>query len=111
MIGKLLKLMKPQLLYGTRHAVTPLLQQYSENGCPVDYGPNWLRGQIEALLVHGPHLSTLGRKEIQQIQLETIEKISQGYARVVKWGNIKRDILPQLKISPVAMIPHKSKEY
>ena len=33
------------------------------------------------------------------------------YACVVKWRNIKDKIPQKLKISPVAMIPHKSKSY
>ena len=33
------------------------------------------------------------------------------YARVLKWGDIKDSIPTKLKISPVAMIPHKSKAY
>ena len=33
------------------------------------------------------------------------------YARVLKWGDIKDNILTKLKISPVAMIPHRSKAY
>ena len=30
---------------------------------------------------------------------------------MVKWGDIKKNIPPRLKISPVAMIPHKSKQF
>ena len=39
------------------------------------------------------------------------EKCAQGYARVVCYGDIKNKRPKNLKIFPVAMIPHKSKPY
>ena len=63
------------------------------------------------LLKKGPHQSSKKRDAVIQLRKETIENISNGYAQTVKWGDIKNDIPPKLKISPVAMIPHKSKKY
>ena len=48
---------------------------------------------------------------ITQLREETAEKIKHGYARIVKWADIKHNIPKKLKISPVAMIPHKSKQF
>ena len=39
------------------------------------------------------------------------EKVAAGQARLVKWDDIKADPPPQLKISPIAAVPHKSKPY
>ena len=110
-IGKFTPLMEPQGPYGLSHAATPLLEDYAAHGCPVDCGPNWSRQQIVALLLRGPHRSAMQRRAIQQLRTETTEKTNQGYARIVQWGGIKDDIPPKLKISPVAMIPHKSKAF
>jgi len=38
-------------------------------------------------------------------------KQANNYARVVKWNDIKHNIPTKLKVSPVAMIPHKSRAF
>ena len=45
------------------------------------------------------------------MRAETKDKVTQGYARVLPWSSIKHNIPRQLKLSPVVMIPHKSKSY
>ena len=66
---------------------------------------------IIKLMKKGPHQSSKGKEAIRQLRQETNDKINQGFARIVKWGDIKHNLPPKLKISPVAMIPHKSKKY
>jgi hypothetical protein len=39
---------------------------------------------------------------------ETLEKVTQGYARLVTWAELKLDLPKDLKISPIAAIPLKS---
>ena len=109
-IGKL-GLMWPQPPYGVGHDAIPLLNLYAKNGCPVDCGPDWSREKIELLLKQGPHRSALAKKATIQLCAETHKKIKHGYTRVVRWGDIKNKIPPKLKISPIAMIPHKSKPF
>ena len=81
------------------------------DGCPVECGPDWSKEKIELLLRRGPHRSALSPNALIQLREETGEKCAQGYARVVRWGDIKKHLPRRLKISPVAMIPHKSKPY
>ena len=108
-IGKL-PLMHPRP-EAFQHPAAPLLQQYADHGCPVDCGPNWTTEKILLLLQRGPHPSANEPDAIDQLREETKDKVKHQYARVVKWGEIKDNIPPKLKISPVAMIPHKSKLY
>ena len=108
-IGKL-ALMQPRE-NALNHPAAPLLQEYATNGCPVNCGDNWSKEQILLLLKRGPHQSANMKSAIQQLRTETKDKVHHGYARVIKWKDIKEDIPPQLKISPVAMIPHKSKKF
>jgi hypothetical protein len=103
-------LMHPRT-YSHFHSATPLLYDYARNGCPVNCGPNWNKDTILRLLRRGPHRSSKKKDAIRQLRAETKEKITCGYARIVKWKDIKDKIPPKLKISPVAMIPHKSKKY
>ena len=61
------------------------------------------------MLERVPRQSANRKKAVSQLHQETEDKVKHQYACVVKWGDIKNDIPPKLKISPVAMIPHKSK--
>ena len=108
-IGKSM-LMCPRT-YSDFHKATPLLNYYAKNGCPVNCGPPWNEDKILRLLHKGPHKSSKSKEAIRQLRKETTEKIAQDYARVIRWGDIKNNIPTCLKISPVAMIPHKSKKY
>ena len=108
-IGKL-KLMEPRN-HCLSHPASALLSDYARNGCPVDCGPNWSLEHIQHLLRRGPHVSSKHTAAIEFLRQETADKVTQGYARVVKWSDIKDCHPPQLKLSPVAMIPHKSKAF
>ena len=63
------------------------------------------------MLERGPHWSATGKAAVWQLRKETEDKIKHNYARVVKWGDIKKNPPKKLKFSPVAMIPHKSKPF
>jgi hypothetical protein len=97
--------------FSSCHDATPLLMDYATNGCPVDCGPDWSLDKIKLLLKKGPHKSSNKKDAVRQLRNETAEKVEMGYARVVSWKDIKNNIPKKLKISPVAMIPHKSKKY
>ena len=109
-IGKC-NLMQPTPPYGTNHDAIPLMNAYAQDGCPVDCGPPWSRATVELLLQRGPHRSAMIKKAVRQLRTETLEKCEQGYARVMKWKDLKANMPKNLKISPVAMIPHNSKPY
>ena len=63
------------------------------------------------MLQRGPHRLALTKKSRRQLCQETADKIMHKYARVVKWGDIKDNIPPKLKMSPVEIIPYKYKSY
>ena len=95
------------------HPAAALLKQYATNGCPVDVGRAWTLEELDAAVEQGPHASALEPDAIDQIQKEAREKESQGFAKVHKWEDLRANLAkhPQLKISPLAMIPHKSRRY
>ena len=109
-IGKL-GLMQPNPPFGHSHDAIPLLNKYTTDGCPVECGAPWSRATVELLLRRGPHRSAMIKKAVKQLRTETLEKEKQGYARVVKWRDIMNDMPRNLKLSPVVMVPHKSKPY
>ena len=98
-------------LYAQDHEAASLLNYYSTEGCPVDCGKPWTKEVIEAAIRHGPHQSARSHDARAALREETLRKIEQGFAIKVRYGDIKNAIPEQLKISPVAAIPHKSKSY
>ena len=95
------------------HHVAPLLKEYASQGCPVDAGRNWMAEELEAAVEKGPHASALEPDAIEKIQIEARDKVKQGFAKVYTWDWLKKNLHkhPQLKLSPLAMIPHKSRKY
>ncbi len=91
------------------HVAGRLLKEYAENGCTVDTGPNWSMEQILTALERGPHQSAYAEGAPAFLQQETAEKVEHKFAKLVKWGDIKSNLPPNFKLSPVAMVPHKSK--
>ena len=89
------------------------MKQYATKGCPVDVNRTWTLEELDAAVERGPHASALEPDAIDQIQEEAREKESQGFAKVHKWEDLRANLAkhPQLKISPLAMIPHKSRRY
>ena len=108
-IGKI-GLMWPWM-HAKTHPATKMLQTFSMQGCPVDCGPPWYKAQIEAAIQHGPHKSARSLGACKAQRAEALTKVSQGFAKVIKYGDICANIPPQLKVSPAACIPHKSHKF
>ena len=58
----------------------------------------------------GPYLSALEDDTIAQIQVEARENETQGFAKIYRWDDLKKNLPRTLKLSPLAMIPHKSRK-
>lgn len=95
----------------TYHPVAQKLLEYASHGCPTNTGQPWSRQTIQAAIDRGPHISALEPAAIIQLQEEVHGKIKAKQARLIKWDNIKDNPPPELKISPIAMVPHKSQPY
>ena len=97
--------------FALSHSTAHMLSEWGRHGCPADCGKPWSRDQIMAALRRGPHQSAASPEASVFLHDEVNEKVKSGYARVVKWGAIKNNIPPNLKISPVALVPHKSRQW
>ncbi len=93
------------------HEAAEMLLDWAENGCPVDTGPDWSTEQIEEALKRGPHKSALDPAAIHFLADEAKEKVTNNYAKIVRYGDIKMNLPKNFKLSPVSMVPHKSKLY
>jgi len=94
-----------------QHPAAELLKSYATEGCPTNTGRDWSPAEMQSAIDRGPHRSALAPDAIVQHTLELQEKIEKGQARVVSWDDIKDNPPAKLKISPLAMIPHKSRKY
>jgi hypothetical protein len=108
-IGKI-GLMWPRT-YSVNHPASTLLNEYATKGCPVDCGEDWSMDHIIKAILHGPHKSAKNKDAAAALHAETKSKIKNGFAKLVKFKDIKNNCPPKLKISPVACIPHKSKSF
>ena len=108
--GKL-GLMWPRGALANSHPAAAMLNSYSSKGCPVDTGKNWEPEMILKALRRGPHISAKNPEASKYLMEETKEKLQGGYISIKKWGNIKHSYPKNLKLSPLAMIPHKSRSY
>jgi hypothetical protein len=64
---------------------------------------------MQAAIDRGPHSSARVPEAIDQLHEEVREKVRCGQERIVDWRDICDDPPEQLKISPISMVPHKSR--
>jgi hypothetical protein len=95
----------------TSHPAGELLVEWSQLGCPTRTGRPWLKMEMWEAVEQGPHQSSLSPEAIAHFKVESKEKVTAGQARIIVWDDIKDNPPPQLKVSPIAAIPHKSKDF
>jgi hypothetical protein len=93
------------------HPAAETLMDWATFGCPTKTGAPWSRSDIEEAIARGPHQLALTPEAIEHFTEEIREKVRTQQARVVEWDSIKDNPPTELKISPIAAIPHKSKAY
>ena len=93
------------------HPAAELLDSYATNGCPVDCGQDWTQSQIEDALRYGAHPSAQATDALACLLQETKTKVEEGFAKVVTYKDIKDNLPQKLKLSPIAMIPKKSRKF
>ena len=66
---------------------------------------------MQAVVDRGPHRSALTDDATAHFRAEVDEKVKIGQAKLVAWDSIKDNPPAELKIPPIAAIPHKSKQF
>ena len=67
----------------------------------------WTLNQIKEAIDREPHVSALQPAAMKILAGEVAEKEKKGQYKVVLWDSIKENPPEELKMSPIAMIPHK----
>ena len=66
---------------------------------------------MQEAIDRGPHRSAMSKEAIAHFKEEVAEKVKVGQAKVVAWESLKDCPPVELKISPIAAIPHRSKQF
>jgi hypothetical protein len=93
------------------HPAAETLLQYATGGCPCNTGKPWTKERLHAAVKRGPHASALVPDAVEQLHQELAEKERVGQCKIILWDDIKDNPPKQMKVSPIAMIPHKSRKY
>jgi hypothetical protein len=93
------------------HPAAEILSEWATYGCPTRTGKRWTKEEMTEAVVRGPHCSALSEEAIAHFKVEVEEKVKVGQAKLVAWDSIKDEPPAELKISPIAAIPHKSKQF
>jgi hypothetical protein len=88
------------------HPAGKLLSEWAQMGCPTRTGWQLTKAEIWEAVERGPHCSALSTEALQHFTDEVKEKVTAGQCKTVEWDSIKDNPSPQLKISPIAAIPH-----
>ena len=93
------------------HPAANTLREWATLGCPTRTGREWTKSEMWEAVERGPHRSAMSPDALTHFASEIEEKLRTNQARLVPWDDIKDDPPRQLKISPIAAIPHKSKAF
>jgi hypothetical protein len=95
----------------TLHPAGELLVKWSQLGWPTKMGRPWSKEEMWEAVACEPHKFSLSPEALAHFVEESVTKVKAGQAKLVLWEEIKDDPPPQLKILPIAAIPHKSKAF
>ena len=101
--GKPTSLMQPQPLSAV-HPFTPTLNKW-RHGIEVDCGPDWSWDLVEAGIERGPHPTASTPDSIALFKEDIAYQVKAGFCKVMLWEDLKQMRPPNLKISPVAVVP------
>jgi hypothetical protein len=93
------------------HLAGDLLWEYATYGCPTKAKAPWKKEEVWEAVARGPHASAMSAEALEHFRLEAEEQVKCGQAKIVLWDDTKDTPPPQMKVSPIAAIPHKSKAF
>jgi hypothetical protein len=86
-----------------------MLLDFAHDGCPAETGTDWHLDLLDEAVRRGAHPSAKEGIAAEALHKETMDKVAQGFARLVPWKELRKNLPAKLKVSPIAAIPHKSR--
>jgi hypothetical protein len=90
------------------HPFVETLREW-EKGVPVDCGKDWAWSTIEAAVEKGAHKSATTPESVALIAEDVAYQVKAGYAQVITWAELQRLRPPNLKVSPLAVVPQRNR--
>ena len=94
-----------------KHPAARTLLKWAIEGCPLDCGKPWTHRRIQAAIDKAAHPSAQSHAAATACRNEALERVTDKCVRLIKWDDIKHNPPKNLKISPIAAIPHKSRAF
>ena len=94
-----------------KHPAAKLLLEIAVDGIDTGITQEYPLEVLEAAIHRGAHPSAQELAAATALRLEILEKVQQGFARLIPWKVLKTQLPRLLKLSPIAAIPHKSRAY
>ncbi|MEM7495148.1 MAG: hypothetical protein AAF471_03235 [Myxococcota bacterium] len=88
-----------------------MLLRWANHGCEVECGTPWPPDRIRQAVRRGNHPTAQAPAAAAALRAETLEKVEEGFGYVLQWDKIAHAPPPELKVSPLGAIPHKSRAY
>jgi hypothetical protein len=101
--GKRRKLMDPAP-WTRFHPFVATLERWA-TGVPVDCGDPWTPAAIATAVARGPHTSALTPEARLLITDEVDYQVQAGFSEILAWTEVQALQPPNLKVSPLAVIP------
>ena len=94
------------------HPAGNTLMGYAVNGCPVDCGADWPIQRIEAAIRRGAHPLAKDARAAKACRDKALARAAEKCVQIILWKELKAKGVPKnLKVSPIAAIPHKLREF
>jgi hypothetical protein len=93
------------------HPAAATLKEYATYGCTAKTGKLWMKAEIWEAVERGPHTSAMSVKALKHFKQEAAKKVAMGQATIVEWDEIMDNPPTQMRVSPIAAIPHKLKAF
>jgi hypothetical protein len=93
------------------HPAAATLKEYATYGCPAKTGKPWTKAEIWEAVERGPHTSALLVEALEHFKQKAAKKVAMGQATIMEWDKIKDNPPTQMKVLPIAAIPHKLKAF
>ena len=87
------------------HPFYTTLKEWQTAGIPVDCGPDWEWAVTCEAVQRGPHPLALTAESIQLFADDIAYQQRAGFCKVLTWEELQDLRPPNLKISPVAVVP------
>jgi len=93
------------------HPAYATLFCYATEGCLENCGEPWSKEHLEVAIQRGPHILAKSLEVVACLRQAAFKKVEQGEAEIIRWDDIKDALHKNLKISPLAAVPHKSHQF